>query len=586
MDGILPGSTSRRLLPALSAPLLWLLSCSPVCAEVVIEGVDDLLDENILAYLQLDDEACDAPSWRTRRLYSQAESEILAALEVMGYYNAAVEKSFVRGEACWQATFNVSPGEPVRLRQVRVEVDTGEAIDTVLEQAARDCALRPGDALLHSAYEDCKRRLSRRAEDRGYFSASFAERQIDVYPEEYAADISLRLVTGPRYVFGATTFDQSVLNPGLVTRFVELEPGQPYDAERVRKLQRDLATSRYFDQVNIDRQPRGEPYYDVPLSIRLTPGKIRQYSAGIGYATDLGPKLRFGVLNRRRNQDGHQTEFEADLSPVLSQVAATYRIPLDRPRADWFTIDTGYKVEDTEDIRSNLFSLGGQRIRKRSNDWVDTLFLDLRLEDFAAGFEGGGYSTLLTPGFSYSYSSEDYPRRPTAGHRSLLTTRGAVENVVSDTSFLQFYGSTKRVFGLWSGGRVLIRGEYGTTIVDQLNTLPTSLRFYAGGDVSVRGYDYKSLGPLDPQGSVVGGKHLLTGSIEFDQLVAADWSVAAFVDTGNAFDDYNDIGLNTGVGAGFRWYSPLGPIRFDVAVPLAKDAPDSFRIHITLGPDL
>ncbi len=309
-------------------PLL-LLGWGAVRAEVSIEGVEGILDENILAYLQLDDEPCDAPSWRTRRLYAEAEQEIYAALEVLGYYNASVEKSFTRGEACWQATFRVTPGEPVRLREVVVEVDSGEGIDTVLLQAAVNCELRTGDILLHSTYEACRRRLARQAEDRGYFSAEFADRRVDVYPEENAADITLRLVTGPRYVYGETTFDQSVLSPDLVTRFVELEPGQPYDAAKVRKLQRDLAVSRYFDQVDIERQPRGEPYYDVPLVISLTPGKVRQFSAGIGYATDLGPKLRFGVLNRRRNKDGHQTEFEVDLSPVLSQVSGTYRIPLD-----------------------------------------------------------------------------------------------------------------------------------------------------------------------------------------------------------------------------------------------------------------
>jgi translocation and assembly module TamA len=102
----------------------------------------------------------------------------------------------------------------------------------------------------------------------------------------------------------------------------------------------------------------------------------------------------------------------------------------------------------------------------------------------------------------------------------------------------------------------------------------------------VRGYDYKSLGPRDSTGAVVGGKHLVTGSLEIEQQVSGPWSAAVFVDTGNAFDDYADINVATGVGAGIRWFSPLGPIRLDVAVPLANDAPDNFRIHVTLGPDL
>ena len=116
--------------------------------------------------------------------------------------------------------------------------------------------------------------------------------------------------------------------------------------------------------------------------------------------------------------------------------------------------------------------------------------------------------------------------------------------------------------------------------------LPASVRFFAGGDVSVRGYEYKSLGPTDELGLVVGGTHLAVFSYEIDQLVRENWSVAAFVDAGNAFNDFDDVNFEVGVGVGVRWFSVVGPIRVDFAVPLADDAPDDWRIHITLGPDL
>jgi translocation and assembly module TamA len=575
----------KSLRQLVSVFVLWLGCIYGAQAELSISGVEPPVRDNILAYLRLDDEACDAPDWRVRRLFADSEKEIREALEVVGFYNIEIEKTLKTGDTCWQANFAIAPGKPVVLRNVSIKIDSGSAQDAELESATRKCALHPGDVLQHANYDACRRRITRLAERRGYFAAEFKERRIDVYPDEYAADITLHFATGRRYVFGATTFDQVVLDLDLVERFVRITPGEPYDAELVRRIQRDLVSSDYFDQVVFTRNPRGEPHFDVPIHIELTPGKNMQYNAGIGFATDVGPKLRLGVLNRRLNTAGHQAEFEVNWSKVVSDIGATYRIPLDKPK-DWFTMDVGYKIEDNDSFESNLFTTGVQRIQKRDNGWIRTLFLDLRLEDYTAGTLDDGYSKLLTPGISFTFIEEDFPPRPLIGHRSTVLTRGAVEGLISDTSFLQVYGNTKWVFKLWPGGRLLPRAEAGFTMIDELDTLPASVRFFAGGDTSVRGYAYNSLGPTDPLGAVVGGENLLVGSVEIDQLIADNWALAAFIDSGNAYNQLEDFDTATGVGAGIRWISPLGPIRFDVAIPLEQGAADDYRIHITLGPDL
>lgn len=575
----------RGLLQLAMACLFWLGSICTTQAEVTITGVEPQIRDNILAYLRLDDEGCDAPDWRVRRLFAGAETEIREALEVVGYYSVEIEKQLTTGNTCWQANFVITLGRPVVLRTVSIKIDTVGEQDSELENVILECALRSGDVLQHAVYEACKRRITREAENRGYFSARFVEQRIDVFPDKYAADIALNFVTGPRYVFGLITFDQEVLDPDMIHRFVRIEPGEPYDAARVRRLQRYLVTSAYFDQVLLTRKPRGEPHNDVPIHIELTPGKQYQYNVGIGFATDVGPRLRFGVLNRRRNKHGHQTEFETNLSNVISDVGVSYRIPLDKPK-DWFTIDTGFKYEDNRSFLSKLFTAGVQRVQEQDNDWIRTLFLNLRLEDYSTSAIDEDRSKLLTPGVSYAFVEEDFPPRPLEGHRTTGQLRGAVEGLVSDTSFAQVYGNTKWVFGLWSGGRLLTRAEAGFTLIDRLSTLPASVRFFAGGDTSVRGYAFKSLGPTDPFGNVVGGENLMVGSIEVDQGIGESWAVAAFIDSGNAYNEFDKFDAATGVGVGIRWFSPLGPIRVDVAFPLREDAPDEYRLHITLGPDL
>ncbi len=112
-----------------------------------------------------------------------------------------------------------------------------------------------------------------------------------------------------------------------------------------------------------------------------------------------------------------------------------------------------------------------------------------------------------------------------------------------------------------------------------------SLRYYAGGDDSVRGYGYQRLSPRNADGDILGGKQKLVGSIELDYMFRDKWSAATFFDTGNAFDDWNDIGLEQGVGVGIRWYSPVGPLRIDLAKGISEPNSD-LRLHIVFGPSL
>ncbi len=275
-------SAHKTRITALMRLALACLLCSggivDTHAEVAITGIDAKIRDNILAYLRLNEETCDSPDWRVRRLFADADTQIREALEVVGYYHAGIEKTLEEktlemGDTCWLANFTIMPGQPVVLRNVSLKIDTSGVQDSELENVVQKCALNPGDVLQHADYEACRRRITRTAADRGYFAARFTERRIDVYTDEYAADITLHFITGPRYVFGAITFDQDVMDPDMIQRFVIITPGEPYDAERVRRMQRYLFTSAYFDQVLLSRNTRDEPYFDVPIHLELTPGK-------------------------------------------------------------------------------------------------------------------------------------------------------------------------------------------------------------------------------------------------------------------------------------------------------------------------
>lgn len=557
----------------------------PAHGTVDFQGLSRDTEKIVRATVPLVDEPCTARDARVRRLYRRADKEIRQALEVYGYYAPTIDKVLESKAGCWHARFRIDEGSRVSLRTVSIGVSGAGQSDSALTRVLTKADFAPGEGLNQRAYDELKSTLATVAQRRGYFDGRFVTSRLDVYPGQLAADITIDYASGERYRFGPVTLDQSVVDPELALRYVEFEPGEPYDADRLNELYTDLLTGGYFQNVELRTTPRPAPDLDVPLTIVLTAAPPRTWTTGVGYATDTGPKLRLGYLNQRLNGKGHQLEFSTSVSPILGEATLSYRLPTGKPRDEWLSVDTGYKYENPKDSRSNEFRLGVKQVKRRRGNWRETRFVDYVLESFTVAGDTGN-SSLVLPGISWANQPLLLPSRPRRGQRLTFTATGTDEILGSDTAFVQLSTEGKILVPLWSTARLLMRAQAGWTIKQDFDDLPFSVRYFAGGDNSIRGYEYKSLGPTDAEGKVVGGTDLLVGSVEIDQRVLDNWSVAAFVDLGNAFDNFQNLSLKTGVGAGIRWYSPLGPIRFDVGVPLDNNAPDSFRIHITLGPDL
>jgi translocation and assembly module TamA len=203
-------------------------------------------------------------------------------------------------------------------------------------------------------------------------------------------------------------------------------------------------------------------------------------------------------------------------------------------------------------------------------------------EDFSLGEEDRRVNFFI-PGFTLSQLSADDILFPRRGYTWSADLRGA-PGLISDTTYARLELAGKRVYPLGERGRLLLRSQLGAMSVEDFTRLPATERFFTGGDQSVRGYDFQTLAPEDDSGEVVGGQYLAVGSIELDYLFVGNFGAAVFVDSGNATDDFLPS-LKTGAGIGFRWRSPVGMLRIDIAHPF--DHPDDdYRLHITIGPAL
>ena len=573
----------RRLVAALLPFVLLALVPVRTCAELVIEGLDDELAKNVRAYVGLATEPCDAESWVIRRRFRLAESEARTALEPYGYYSPTVQSELVTGDDCWRATLHIDPGLPVRIRKLDLEVTGDARSDPAFARVEVPPALHAGARLRHADYEAYKQSLQFKALERGYIDGTFTESRIDVWPDEQAADIVLKFDSGSRYRIGEIRQDQEFLEPSLVSAMLDLHEGDPYDSKDFARAYEDLSRSGFFSRIDIQPVFDAAENREIPIAVHLEPVERIEYTVGAGYSTDTGLRLRTGFRNSRLNDRGHRLDLQLKLSPVISGLTSEYRIPLADPRSDWLSYTGTLDVEDTDTSYSETARFGIRRSKQLQHGLLRTYGLDVSYEQYEIG-DTKDSSLLVLPAVKFDHKYGNRQLYPERGHSIEIEFRGTDRLLGSDTRFLQFVARSRWIFPAGKDGRLLARLDGGATAKSDFDELPPSVRFFAGGDQTIRGYDYKSLGPEDADGNVIGGSSLLTGSIEYEHRLFGKYYGAAFVDAGNAFDG-TDLNAVVGAGVGIKWRSPIGPIRLYVAHPFSLDE-TGIKLHVSVGVDL
>lgn len=561
--------------------LLFLYLAAPLAiADVSVSGLDGEPQDNVRLMLSLGKENCEAPEWKIRSLFSKADEEIDQALRALGYYHPVIKKSLTVDAECWQADFAIDPGPRVFVDDVTITL-TGDAHDDPEFLKLRNALLaEKAKPLRHDQYEKMKGRLESLALERGYLQAAFSEKQLLIDKANNTAQIKLAFDAGQRMLFGEVTVEQDILKPEFVQKFISIKSGDFYASEQLVKTHNALSKGGYFEIVDIRPDTENIEQQRVPVTLKLTPKSKHHYGLGAGFDTDIGPLLSASYKNRRINRRGHFLNANIDIAPVLSTADVEYSVPLANPASDFFSFGGGLKREDTDTFKSLSAKLSARLKHVFDSGWRQTLFIDSVYEDFTAD-STSNQVLLLVPGGSWLRSVSDNPVRPTRGHRLEFNLAGSYKNPLSDVSFAQASMSAVWTHPSPWNGRFIARTEQGATLVNQFDKLPTSYRFYAGGMNSIRGYAYKELGPKDAQNHVVGGKFLSVASAEYEQSVLENWGVAAFLDAGNAYN-LDDITIKAGAGLGLRWYSPIGPIRLDLAIPL-NESDSSFQIHFAAG---
>lgn len=551
--------------------------------EFKVEVPNETIQSNVLAFIESKTYDCQSVTSKISRQHKDLLAVVQTAIQPFGYFNAEIEVQAPKQTNCESIHIKIELGPLTTINQSQIELVASTDGDFV--QLLNKHELQSGQPLKQVKYESLKRQLLNLASEKLYLDAAFTEQKIDVYPETNQADITLLFKPGVRYQFSEVKIevDEPFLSQQLIDKMITIKPNQDITQSQLYQLKQKLSSYGYFNQVLFEVDETARANGRVPISIKLTPAAKFDYSVGLGYSTDSGAKATFKYNNYRINDRGHQLNAHLNLSQLNSELATAYKIPSKQaPASQWFDIQLGYRDEQTDNIDSQTSKLGFSQTRIQANKWQNINFIDILHETFDTGVEAGE-SLLLVPGVSWSLTDADNLARPSRGFKIQTEIKAASEDLLSDASFTQLTLSGKYIHSVGSSNRLLYRAQLGATASSDFDELPTTYRFFAGGDQSIRGFVYEGISPLNASGDLAGGKHLAVGSIEFEHQFAPQWAAAAFSDFGDAFSSKFDFKYS--VGAGVRWFSPIGPIRVDLAVPLDQDS-TNFRLHVTIGPDL
>ena len=518
------------------------------------------------------------------RFARQTPGLVRDALEPFGYFEPEIATHLVTVAAGrYRLEVAVTPGAPVRVASLQLTLTGPGRGEPDLQRLARDFPLKVGEVLRQDLYEAGKGSLKSRAIDLGYLDANFVTHRLAVSRAGHRADIDLVLATGPLYFFGLPLIHGAPDYPDrFLLRYLDFRTGERFAYTKLGQTQVNYLDSDRFKEVLISPRRDLAKGQDIPIGIQLVPSARIRLRPGIGYGTDTGPRgaLRYQDVNIFHL--GHELKIEGGVSQVKQSLGADYLMPSPTALDNLTAVHLNYDREITDTYTSRKLSTELERVHGFGGNLLGSVYLRLLQEDYRIGGVDNR-SQLVLPGLRLTWRQVSDPIRPREGYRIKFEARGSHPALGSDTQLLQFLGNAYLLQPLPWRLSLLGRFQGGATLQsDRLAEIPASLRFFAGGDQSVRGYPYQSLGPRDATGQVVGGKNLVFGSLELERAIADNWGVAAFYDAGNAFNSLAEFEWAQGAGLGLRYYTLVGPIRLDLARRVGETS-GAYRVHISVG---
>ncbi|PMH43283.1 hypothetical protein BCU68_03770 [Vibrio sp. 10N.286.49.B3] len=498
------------------------------------------------------------------------------ALNPLGYYHPHIlidktDKNLI---------LTIDAGVAMRIIESDVVISGEAQFDQDFQQAVIQANLKVGQRLHHGRYDELKKKIQTLATIKGYFSSQFITHQLKVSPEANEASIHLHFNSGPRYYFGETLINNSQIE---LDRLATLEPyniGDEFDTRLLGLYHSQLSQTGWFNSVLIEPNINlANENHEIPINVNLEPHHKNVVQVGGGVVTDIGLRASLRWTQPWYNTRGHSFESEAKLSKPEQSLQLGYKIPTLDVLNDYYAVQFTSSHVDYLDTRSFSSNLSFEKHWILTSHWESSVYLQYLYENYTQASDED-ITQLLMPGISFTYTSgkEESKRLK---HKHQLSIEYSNDHVISDIQLLRLQNDSIVARNFGNKQKIQFRTTIGINITDELSELPSSLRYFAGGDNNLRGYDYNSISPVDESGELTGALYLFNSGLDYQYNIYGAFWLGAFIDYGDAFDSKPD--LKKGTGVSIERYSEIIPIKLDFAWGEGASGKDKFKLHFSLG---
>lgn len=515
-------------------------------------------------------------------LVREARPQAQEIAAIQGFYRAEVTTQIDRSADPLVVTVRVVPGPASIVRSVQIDVQGNARTDSPRGAAAirnveENWPLRIGEVFRQAAWQAAKEDAVRRMRRGPYAASRITQSEARVTPEESRADLSVTIESGPPFYFGGLEVRGNRRYPAsLVKNFSTIERGAPYSEQELDDYIRRLAQSGYFASSQASIDPEKDPPEDATVTVSVIEGPTHRFDGSVSFSTDTEFGVRASYTNINLDDNALQMRIEARIESKeqLAGVVFTW------PPTDSQWIDTVRFGGNRTELSNTVDTTAGvgwnrRKVDERNQPLFGVAYYYTKQEPEGAE-ETSSYATYADVG--YIIRRVDNLLDPTRGWMVDVRVGAGIPGL-STEGFGRAVALSQAWYPIDRDNQLEFRAEAGGVFGASRENVPAALLFRTGGDNSVRGYAYQSLG-VEVGDAVVGGRYYVLGSVEYTRWITPLWGVAAFVDAGDAADRIEDLDPAVGVGIGARLRTPVGPFRLDIAY---GERTRKFRLHLSVG---